>query len=203
MASLPVHRYTPEEYLAIEREAEFRSEYYVGEMFAMAGGSREHAKITMNLSVAIGGLLLGRPCEAYSEQIRVQVGSGSAYVYPDFVTVCGEPLFLDTNVDTLINPFVVIEVLSPSTEAYDRGLKFALYRRIESLREYVLVAQDRMSVELFERQADGSWRMTALTDPSDRLRLSSIDCEISLADIYNRIAFPALDEAAKSALPAH
>src|SRR5581483_9299846 len=102
-------------YLAIEREAEFRSEYYVGEMFAMAGGSREHAKITLNVGSSLNGQLRERTCDVYTTDVRVQVDIGSAYVYPDVVAVCGEQLFLDTNVDTLLNPSVVIEVLSPST----------------------------------------------------------------------------------------
>ena len=190
MAALSVTRYTPEEYLALERAAEFRSEYYIGEIFAMAGGSRAHARITMNLSIGIGSQLRGRPCEAHAHLIRVEIDHGRAYVYPDLVAVCGEAIFKDAAFDTLTNPSLVIEVLSPSTEGYDRGLKAALYRQIESLREYVLVAQDRVSVELFRRTEDGAWRLIDLREPSDTLSLESIGCAVTLADVYERVALP-------------
>jgi len=187
MASLPIQRYTPEEYLEIERKAEFKSEYYAGEMFAMAGTSREHATIVFNLAGELRNILRGRPCEGFANDMRVQVGA--AYVYPDIVVVCDEQEYADTREDILLNPSVVIEVLSPSTEAYDRGLKFEQYRQIECLREYVLVGQDTMRIELFERQDDGRWLMTEVKGPENFLHLPSIDARIRLADIYERIEF--------------
>jgi len=189
MASLPIHRYTPEEYLEIERKAEFKSEYYAGEMFAMAGGSPAHATISINLASELRFLFRGRPCQPFNGDVRVQISDGASYAYPDVSVVCGEQQFSDKHKDTLLNPSVIVEVLSPSTEAYDRGLKFELYCLIEGLQEYVLVSQDKMRIELFERQGDGSWRMTAMKKPEDFLHLPSVDARIRLADIYEKVEF--------------
>src|SRR5579872_2476540 len=128
MSTPPKSHLTPEQYLEIERKADFRSEYYHGEMFAMAGAQREHILITGNAVTALHQQLRNRPCEAYSTEMRVKVASTGLYTYPDVVVVCGKPEFLDSEVDTLLNPTLIVEVLSKSTEAYDRGLKFKLYR---------------------------------------------------------------------------
>jgi Uma2 family endonuclease len=181
-------RYTPEQYLALERQSPIKHEYYDGSIFAMAGASREHNLIAGNLFGDIRAQLRNHPCEVYVADMRVRVTATGLYTYPDVVAVCGEPQFLDSELDTLLNPSVIIEVLSPSTEADDRGNKFAHYRRLESLQEYVLVAQDRVRVERFTRQGD-EWLLTELSRLEDTLRLASIGCEMAVREIYAKVAF--------------
>ncbi len=154
-------RFTPEQYLALERKAAFKSEYFDGCIRAMAGASRAHNLIALNLGSEIRSQLRDRPCETYVSDMRVRTGPSGLYTYPDVVVVCGEPRFEDDELDTLLNPTVIVEVLSPSTEAADRGRKFASYRRLASLQEYVLVAQDRACVERYTRQGD-EWLLTEL-----------------------------------------
>ncbi len=182
-------RFTPQEYLALERKSETRNEYYNGEIFAMAGASREHNLIAGNLFRDIGNQLEDRPCETYMNDMRVWIEATGLYTYPDVVVVCGEPRFQDREVDTLLNPTVIVEVLSPSTEAYDRGDKFRHYRRIDSLREFVLISQDRMMVERYTRQGK-DWVLSDMTDPDQVLKLESIGCQIPLGRIYAKIKFP-------------
>ncbi len=141
-----------EEYLEAERKAEFRSEYFDGEIFAMSGASRKHNIIVFNLSGILYRQLRNRNCEAYSSDMRVKVSSAGLYTYPDVAIVCGKPLFDDAHLDTLLNPAVIIEVLSESTEHYDRGGKFKNYRTLESLSDYLLIAQNTVSVEHYIRQ---------------------------------------------------
>jgi Uma2 family endonuclease len=184
-----IPRYTPEQYLALERKAEFKSEYYDGIITAMAGAGRAHILITGNLSQKIGNQLKNRPCETYISDMRVLVSRSGLYTYPDLIVVCGEPRFLDDESDTLLNPTVNIEVLSPTTESYDRGKKFSHYRRLESLKEYVLVAQDEAFVERYSRQGD-IWQLSDWTSMDESLSLASIDCIIPLREIYARIDFP-------------
>jgi Uma2 family endonuclease len=143
---------TPEQYLEIERKAEFKSEYYQGEMFAMPGARLAHIQIVANASGELRQQLRGRDCQPLSSDMRVCVSEDGFYTYPDVVVVCGKPQFIDGTLDTLLNPTVIIEVLSDSTEAYDRGKKFELYRPLESLAEYVLISSRRVSVERFTRQ---------------------------------------------------
>ncbi len=193
-------RYTPEQYLALERKSPIKHEYYDGEMFAMAGASREHNLIAGNLYREISLQLRDRPCEAYISDLRVLVRPTGLYAYPDVVAVCGEPQFQDREVDTLLNPTLIIEVLSPSTEAYDRGSKFAQYRRLESLREYVLVAQDRVCVERYTRQGQ-EWVLTELNRLEDSLVLASIDCQVALSEIYAKVQFPAGENRDRPDLP--
>src|SRR5438067_3496422 len=185
--------YTPEEYLAHEREAEYKSEYIAGQVVAMSGVIREHSLINSNLVRVLSSQLLDRPCEVHASAMRVKVGAKvnarSLYTYPDIAVVCGDVQFEDDQVDTLLNPTLIIEVLSPSTEAYDRGAKFGYYRRLASLREYMLVAQDKMLVEHFVREDDG-WLLTETTDPAAVVRLPSIGCEVPLAEVYRKIVFP-------------
>ncbi len=182
-------RFTPQEYLALERKSETRNEYYNGEIFAMAGASREHNLIAGNLFRDIGNQLEDRPCETYMNDMRVWIEATGLYTYPDVVVVCGEPRFQDREVDTLLNPTVIVEVLSPSTEAYDRGDKFRHYRRIDSLHEFVLISQDRMMVERYTRQGK-DWVLSDMTDPDQVLKLESIGCRIPLGRIYAKITFP-------------
>ncbi len=182
-------RLSPQEYLAIERKSETRNEYYNGEMFAMAGKSREHNLISVNLLRDIGNQLEDRPCEAYPSDMRVSIEATGLYTYPDVSVVCGEPRFEDRELDTLLNPTVIIEILSPTTEAYDRGFKFRQYRHIDSLREFVLISQDRMMVERYTRQGC-DWLFSDMTDAHQILNLESIGCQISLGRIYAKVAFP-------------
>ncbi len=182
-------RYTPEEYLALERQAEQKSEYLGGTIFAMAGASREHNLITGNLHREIGGQLKNRPCESYASDMRVLISQTGLYTYPDITVVCGEPLFLDEKQDTLLNPTVIVEVLSPSTAAYDRGKKFEHYRRLPSLREYILVARDEVLVERFLREGD-DWHPASLRSIDDTLQLASINCNVPLREVYAKIVFP-------------
>ncbi len=182
-------RFSPQEYLALERKSETRNEYYNGEIFAMAGASREHNLIAGNLFRDIGNQLEGRPCEAYTSDMRVSIEATGLYTYPDVTVVCGEPRFQDREVDTLLNPMVIVEVLSPTTEAYDRGVKFRHYRSIGSLREFVLISQERMLVERFTRQGN-DWVLSDLTDPDQVLKLESIGCQVPLARIYAKVTFP-------------
>lgn len=192
--------YTEAEYLALERESDERHEYLDGLIYAMAGESLEHGDICMNLSRIVSTDLLGSSCRALSKDTKVRSGpipksryyTKGLYSFPDLVVVCGEPQFLDEHRDVLVNPKVIIEVLSPSTEAFDRGEKFLRYRtHLESLTDYVVIAQNRALVEHFARQPNGQWVIAATaTDLSETVVLSSIGCTLRLSDIYDRIVFP-------------
>lgn len=197
MSSDATTRLTPAQYLALERKAEFKSEYFDGVVLARAVSNRFHNLISVNVAYEIGSQLKGRPCETYIVDMRVRIGPARAYVYPDVVVACGEPQFEDDELDTLLNPTAIVEVLSPSTEALDRGHKFACYRRLASLREYVLVAQDRPCVERYTRQGD-DWLLTELSRPDAVLRLDSIGCAVPLREIYARVPL-AWDEPADGA----
>ncbi len=188
MSTLPKTLLTPEQYLEIERKAEFRSEYYDGEMFAMAGARRPHNLIKMNVSGQLYQQLRSRPCEVSSSDQRVLVAPAGLYTYPDIVVVCGEPRFLDGELDTLLNPSVIVEVLSPSTEAYDRGRKFGHYRTIESLSAYLMVASELIGAELFTRQPDNRWKLTEEASRlEDTFEIESIGCRLKLADLYEKV----------------
>jgi Uma2 family endonuclease len=180
---------TPEEYLEIERKAEFKSEYYQGEMFAMSGALEAHILITDSVCGELRQQLRRRPCKVYSSNMRVLVTPVGLYTYPDVTAVCGEPKFLDDQPDTLTNPNVIVEVLSKSTEAYDRGQKFKLYRSLESLQEYVLISSREVSVELLTRQPDGQWLLKLMDKLEDSFELKSIGCRLTLADLYEKVDF--------------
>jgi Uma2 family endonuclease len=186
-------RLTPEQYLALERKATTKSEYLSGHIYAMAGASREHNLIAGNIFGELRFQLRERPCEAYVNDMRLKVSSTGLYTYPDVAVVCDGPRFEDTYLDTLLNPIVLVEVLSPSTEAYDRGEKFAHYRRLESLQEYVLVAQDLVRLEHYLRQGD-KWLLTELSDLDDVLHVVSIGCDLPLREIYAKVELPASEE---------
>ncbi|MEW5930358.1 MAG: Uma2 family endonuclease [Gemmatimonadota bacterium] len=190
MSPLAHPRSTPEEYLVRERRAQYRSEYVDGRVYATAGASRAHNLVAGNVFAELRAQMRGRPCEAYVSDMRVKVSRTGLYTYPDVVAVRGEPSFEDAHVDTLLNPAVIVEVLSESTEGYDRGEKFSHYRRLESLREYVLVAQDRIRVEHFARQGD-HWMLTEISDPDASLELPSVGCTVALRGIYERVELPA------------
>ncbi len=181
---------TPEEYLEIERAAEFRSEYYDGCMHAMAGGSFTHGTIIWNLACEIHGFLRNSSCSAVTNQLRVRVPPERSYVYPDIVVVCGDRQFADDQDDTLLNPTLIIEVLSEFTEAFDRGEKFTIYRRLASLQEYVLVSQNKARVEVYRRQPGADqWLFSNRSGLDASVRFESIHCEILLAEIYRDIDF--------------
>ena len=178
----------PEEYLAAEREAATRSEYFNGQVYAMAGASREHNQITFNIAGGLHAQLRGHPCVAYVNDMRLKVNETGLYAYPDVMALCGEPHFEDSAADTLTNPSVIIEVLSESTERYDRGDKFAHYRRLASLRDYVLVSQRRPRLEHYTRRGE-DWVLREIDGLDAVLRLPDIGCELPLADIYDKLTF--------------
>jgi len=181
---------TTEEYLALERQSEIRHEFLDGFVYAMAGESPTHSTICFNLAVSVGSQLRDKPCRGFSPNMKVRAGEKGLYAYPDLMIVCGEPVSLDERGDVLINPTVIFEVLSPSTEAYDRGEKFERYRtHIETLRDYLLVSQDQPRVEHHHRETDGTWTRAEVTGLAETLSLASIDCSIGLADVYSRITF--------------
>ena len=182
-------RISPEEYLAIERASQEKHEYFNGDMFAMTGASRKHNIISANLTQRILNAVEGTPCEAYTADMRVKVSPTGLYTYPDVVVACDDPQFEDEQLDTLLNPRVILEVLSPSTEAYDRGEKSEHYRRIDSLQEYFLVAQDRIHIEHFRREPEGGWRFQETEEPGSVIRLESVQCELRVSDIYARVKF--------------
>ncbi len=191
MASQPNTFYTPEEYLALERSCETKHEYYNGEIFAMGGASKQHVLIVTNLVVELGSKLKEGPCTVYSADLRVQVAPTGLYTYPDVIVLCDEPRFSDEQQDTLLNPALIIEVLSESTKDYDRGGKFEQYRTIESFVEYLLIAQDRPQVEHHTRQPDGSWILFETNSLEDTIQLRSVPCSLRVADIYAKIDFGA------------
>lgn len=180
---------SPEEYLRLERQAEYKSEYLNGEIFAMTGASRNHNLITVNISRELSQQLKGRPCEVYSADMRVKVLWNGLYTYPDVAVVCGEPKFEDNQIDTLLNPTVLFEVLSPSTERYDRIAKSSYYRTIDSLKEHLLVAQDEVRLEQYVRQADGQWLLFEYLTLESTVRLDSLESSLLLRDVYDRINF--------------
>lgn len=190
MSTQPTTYLTPEEYLALEREAEYKSEYIDGVMVAMTGASRRHNLIAVNILRELSEQLRGRPCETYPSDMRVRIPSRRVYTYQDVVVVCGEPRFEDAHVDTLLNPALIVEILSESTERYDRGKKFGFYRTVESLAEYLLVAQDEQRIELYTKQADGRWLLADYRLPEDVVELTSVQCRLALKEVYEKVTFP-------------
>ena len=190
MATPPTARLTPEQYLEIERKAEYKSEYFNDEMFAMSGAREGHNMLASNLITSLNSQTRGRPCRVYPSDMRVIVSANGLYAYPDVVVVCGPPQFFDDTQDSVLNPIALVEVLSPSTEAYDHSLKFEQYRSIESLRHYLMVSSDRMHLELFTRQQKDQWLLTSVATPEDRLALESIECTLLVSDVYDKVDFP-------------
>lgn len=187
MSSQTSSNYTPLQYLAIERAARQKSEYLNGEVFAMGGAGERHNLIAGNVFASLHSQMRGKPCKVYSSDMRVRVSATGLYTYPDVVALCGEASFDDEQQDTLLNPIIIIEVLSKSTEGYDRGEKFAHYRRLESLREYVLISQDESRVEHYMRQSDNQWLMSEVTQLQQSLNLPSIHCSLRITDVYDKV----------------
>lgn len=186
MANRALHHYTPDEYLAMERGAPFRSEYRDGRIYALAGATARHNRIVLNVGSGLLTRFRGGRCATYVNDLRVRIERDNRYVYPDVAALCEPPRFQDDVLDTLMNPSLVVEVLSDTTEAYDRGEKFAAYRQIDTLREYVLVAQDRMSAERYRRNGD-LWTLTPFDAPADVLDLESVGASLPLVEIYEGV----------------
>jgi Uma2 family endonuclease len=182
-------KFTPEEYQARERRAEFKSEYFRGEIFAMAGASYDHTLIKDNLAREIGNQLKNGPCRVLTSDMRVKVEAAGLYTYPDIAVVCDDPKFEDAEFDTLLNPRVIIEVLSNSTERYDRGAKFRHYRNLASFQEYLLVSQHEPVIERYVRQGDDSWVLSTFMGIDAALAFQSIPVTVSLGDVYIGLTF--------------
>lgn len=184
LAQAVPNRMTPEEYFAAEDGAELPSEYHYGELFAMSGGSANHARIIANLTYLLYGALLDRPCQLFSAGLRVEVEENGRYLYPDIVVAC-PPDFDDHS--NLRNPSLIVEVLSPSTEAFDRGKKFQLFRQLPSLKDYVLVSQDDAIVEMFSKNENGEWMLTTIKGIEARINFASLKVSLDLAGIYRSV----------------
>jgi Uma2 family endonuclease len=183
---------TPQQYLEIERAAERKSEYHAGRMYLMAGATEAHVLICTNLLGELRVQLREHPCRVYNSEMRVRVEASGLYTYPDVTVACGDAAFEDGRRDILLNPSLIVEILSPSTKSYDRGAKFEFNRKLNSLRGYVLVAQDRLYVEHFCRQGAGEpWFRTELIGPAAVLDLPDTGCKLALAEIYHKVEFPA------------
>jgi Uma2 family endonuclease len=190
MSAAPKPKLTASEYLEIERRATFKSEFFNGKIFAMAGASREHNRVKENLVGELFTRLKGGPCQTYSSDQRVMIEATGLYTYPDIVILCGPGTYDPADRDTLTNPTAIIEVLSPSTERYDRGAKFRNYQQIPSLIEYVLVAQDEAVCERYVRQADTSWALVSFVELAATLAFTSVPAHIPLTDVYSGVTFP-------------
>ena len=187
MASTAVQTYfTPEEYLAFERKATTKHEYLNGQIVAMSGASFAHNFLTMNVANQLYNQLIGGECQVAASDMRVKVTEIDSYFYPDVVVVCGEPRAEDDTFDTLLNPVLIVEILSPSTEVYDRGEKFEHYQQIASLKDYILISQDEVRVEHYCRHGSG-WMQSEFRELEDVLSLLSIGCELRLQDVYRRV----------------
>ena len=187
MSTLTAQTYlTPEEYLTWERKQPFKNEYHNGQIIAMSGASRAHNRITVDITIQLGNQLMNSECEVFASEMRVRTSPEISYFYPDVIVVCGEPRFEDDTFDTLLNPIVLIEVLSPSTAAFDRGEKFEYYKQLASLQEYILISQNSVRIEHYCRQ-ETQWIHNTFQRPEDVLLLPSIECEVPLRAIYRRV----------------
>ncbi|NLO19453.1 MAG: Uma2 family endonuclease [Ignavibacteria bacterium] len=194
MSALKKEKYTEQEYLGVERQAEIKSEFYAGEMFAMAGASREHNIISLNIAMSFRRKTEKRACEVYHSDMRVYASKYGFYTYPDIVLVCGEPRFIDDMFDTLLNPSVLVEVLSKTTADYDKNQKFDFYRSIDSLKYYLVVRQNRPCVELRKKIRKDFWEVQFYENLGDIVRLDSLELSFVLAEIYEKIEFKEEDD---------
>ncbi len=186
MATNPKKLFSPEEYLELERQADYKSEYLDGEIFAMAGASEPHILIESNVIRELGNQLLDKPCQVYTSNIKIDLSRYGMYSYPDAAVVCGEPVFHDKHKDNLINPLVIVEVLSDSTRNYDRGEKFFRYRKLKTFKEYLLIAQHTPHVEHFVKQENNRWLLTEYDNLLDNIYLPSLDITIGVSSIYRK-----------------
>lgn len=180
---------TPSEYLELENRSGIRHEFYNGELFAMAGGTREHNRIVSKIGACLNEQFRNRPCEEFLLDMRVRVSQTGLYTYPNVVALCHPPEFDAEVPDSLLNPQLIVEVLSPSTESCDRGKKFEFYREIETLTEYLLVAQDHVAVEQFTRNPEGSWLMQPWNELADTVQIDALQCRLELSEIYRKVNF--------------
>ncbi len=187
MSAIPKRKMTAAEYLEIERCAEFKSEFYNGEVFAMAGTSDPHNLIASNVGFVFNLQLRQRECYVYGSDMRVKIQALNKYTYPDIAVVCGKKILEDDHVDALLNPTVIVEILSPSTAGYDRGDKFQHYQFIKSLQEYILIAQDTCRLEQFVRQLDWEWTYRIYSRLEDVVKLESLNCELPLKEVYLKV----------------
>ena len=193
MAALPeqTQHMTESKYLAFERASEIKHEYIDGHVYAMSGASESHNIITSNVIAALHSQLRGRSCKTYPSHMKVRTPSTRSYVYPDITVVCAEAQFDDDQRDLLLNPTAIFEVLSSNTERFDRGTKFQRYREIDSLQQYILIAQDRTHIECFTRQDNGLWLFSEAAGMDASLELPAIACTLPLADVYEQVTFAA------------
>ncbi len=187
MSTVRKTKLSPQEYLTLERQALNKSEYYNGEVFAFAGASEPHNLIVSNVLTLFNLQLKTRSCKVYPSDMRIKVSETGLYTYPDVTVVCGEAKVEDEHLDTLLNPTVIVEVLSPSTEKDDSILKFAHYRRLPSLMEYILIAQDSVRLEQYVRQPDDRWLLSEYSDLGVTARIPSIEGELPMKDIYDKL----------------
>jgi Uma2 family endonuclease len=187
LSSHPDRWISPEEYLDAERRAECKSEYLDGKVYALSGASRKHNLIVVNLVGELRQQLRGRPCEVYPSDMRLRVSETGLYTYPDVSVVCGEPRLEDRHADILLNPTVLIEVLSASTERYDRGRKAEHYRKIPSLEEYLLLSRTKARAERYRRQGEKDWLLTEIAGLDETVELASIGCRLALREVYDRV----------------
>ena len=178
----------PEEYLALERRAEYKNEYFDGEIFAMVGASRKHNLIKTNITRELSQRLKNKPCEVYPGDMRIRIPKANIYTYADITVACGQPEFEDAELDTLLNPDLIVEVLSKSTASYDRRRKFAFYRTVESLTHYILVSQEALHVEHYGRQPDNRWLLSDYRSTEDVVTLDSLGCSLPLTEIYDKVS---------------
>ncbi len=178
------------EYLDMDRSAEIKHEYFDGEIFAMTGASEPHNLIVANVIRELGNGLKHTPCRVYASDMRLKVSETGLFTYPDVMVVCGEREFVDQRGDTLENPDLIVEVLSHSTESYDRGKKFEHYRRLSSLKEYVLISQSRRKIEKYYRTRNRKWIYSETEPESGDILLESVGCELRLFEVYHKIEFP-------------
>ncbi len=201
MTAQPEHYVTSAEYLAFERTSDQKHEYLAGTIYAMAGGSARHNRIAGSTYAILYMQLRQRHCTVYQSDMRVKVMQTGLYTYPDITIICGNEQYEDEKEDTLLNPMIIIEVLSPSTEKYDRGKKFQQYRTILSLREYILIAQDSYHIERFARQSDNTWVLSEANNREDSIEITTIQCTLRLEEVYEKVTFPstaAEDEGGKA-----
>ena len=194
MTAQPRRRYTPAEYLAHERASDYKSEFYAGEVFALAGGSEQHNLISGNVYASFHAQLRRRQCTVYPSDMRVFIQHTGLYTYPDVSVVCGPAQFQDAQRDTLLNPTVIVEVLSPSTENYDRGKKFQNYRTLDSLQEYIVIAQNTYHIEHYIRQPNNQWLLEEFDDKMTIVGITAIECTLTLQDVYEKVTFEVPDQ---------
>ncbi|MBF0226845.1 MAG: Uma2 family endonuclease [Desulfobacterales bacterium] len=187
MLAAPLKEITEEEYLDIERESQIKHEYHEGEIFSMAGASETHNLIVTNIVRELGNQLRKKDCYIYANDMKLQIKDTSKFVYPDVIVVCGERKFFDDSRDVLLEANLIIEVLSDSTEAYDRGKKFSSYRQIKSFKEYLLISQHEKQIEKFLKHDNGYWKFSEIIDSQEDIILESIDCKLNIDDVYEKV----------------